>query len=88
MSTLETPDYAQCLVHVAAGAEGVRKSYLIECLSSLITGKLASENVLIRVAPTGLAALNIMGTTLHLAFSLPIERFGSANYIALGPRKL
>jgi hypothetical protein len=63
--TLETPDYAQYLAHVAAGAEGVGKSYLIECLSSLIKG-----------------------TTLHLAFSIPIERFGSANYIALGPRKL
>jgi hypothetical protein len=84
---LNTPNSPQFFGHVA-GAGGVGKSYLIECLSSLITNSLSYDNVLIRAAPTGLAALNIKGTTLHRAFSLPIEKFGSANYLALGSRKL
>ena len=50
---------------VVYGTAGTGKSYLINCLKLLLQHKL-------RVcAPTGVAAYNTDGTTLHSLFSLP-----------------
>jgi len=50
---------------VVCGTAGTGKSYLINCLKLLLQNKLRI------CAPTGVAAYNIDGTTLHSLFSLP-----------------
>ena len=52
---------------VVCGTAGTGEPYLINCLKLLLQHKL-------RVcAPTGVAAYNIDGTTLHSLFSLPTK---------------
>ena len=61
------------------GGAGVGKSHLVRCIYTEATRILAktSENpdsiVVLKVAPTGVAAFNIQGLTIHSAFSLPLR---------------
>ena len=52
------------------------KSYLIDALTKALT-EIAAERgrkcPILRVAPTGIAAFNIHGSTLHQALSIPIR---------------
>ena len=57
----------QPLTMVVSGTAGTGKSYLIQCL------KLLLKEQLIVAAPTGVAAFNVDGYTLHLLLSLPIK---------------
>ena len=50
---------------IVTGTAGTGKSYLIQCLRLLL------QNQVIVAAPTGVAAFNIDGQTLHSLFSLP-----------------
>lgn len=46
------------------------------------------ERALVKAAPTGVAARNIGGVTLHKAFSLGVEQHGVAQFFKLGGRTL
>jgi len=50
---------------IISGTAGTGKSYLIHCLRMLL------QNNLYVVAPTGVAAFNVDGSTLHSFLSLP-----------------
>ena len=50
---------------IISGTAGTGKSYLIHCIRLLFQDKVHT------VAPTGVAAFNIEGTTIHLLLSLP-----------------
>lgn len=52
---------------IVSGTAGTGKSYLIHCLRLLLQDKVCV------VAPTGVAAFNIDGTTLHSLLSLPTQ---------------
>jgi ATP-dependent DNA helicase PIF1 len=58
------------------GTAGTGKSYLIDAISKALT-EMALErgkrSPIMRVAPTGIAAFNIHGSTLHSALSLPVR---------------
>ena len=68
-----------------SGVGGTGKSFLIEALK-LLVGKIWSnkELTVIVAAPTGLAAFNVGGLTIHRLFQLPIEHEGkTAGYWSL-----
>lgn len=48
----------------------------------------SKERALVKAAPTGVAARNIGGVTLHKAFSLGVEQHGIAQFFKLGGRTL
>ena len=52
---------------IISGTAGTGKSYLIQCLKHLLTDHLCVA------APTGVAAFNVDGYTLHSLLSLPIR---------------
>jgi hypothetical protein len=64
----------QILLHVDGGG-GTGKSYMIKVLSSHLQ-RLAGNrpSPIWRVAPTGVASNQIMGTTLHSLLRLPVDR--------------
>ena len=53
------------------GTAGSGKSYLINCLRKTMTERYSSQAIEV-CAPTGTAAFNISGKTIHSAFSLPV----------------
>ena len=63
----------------ASGAGGTGKSYLIKTIHALVS-KIWNDNnksLLCAVtAPTGLAAFNVVGVTIHRLLQLPIEHEG------------
>ena len=52
---------------IVSGTAGTGKSYLISCLKSLL------QNRVVILAPTGVAAFNVHGTTLHSTLHLPTK---------------
>ena len=64
---------------------GTGKSFLIETVKSLVHDLWTSDDLTCAVAaPTGLAAFNVGGITIHRLFQLPIEHEGkTAGYWAL-----
>ena len=59
------------------GVEGTSKSFLIEAIKLLIAGIRPLDDVTCAIsAPTGLAAFNVGGITIHRLFQLPIEHEG------------
>ena len=88
------------------GTAGMGKSYLIDALTKALT-EMALERgrrcPISRVAPTGIAAFNIHGSTLHQALSIPVEgnpnltaqqllllqgRFKPINYVILDEKSM
>ena len=68
-----------------SGVGGTGKSFLIEAIK-LLVGKIwaIKELTVIVAAPTGLAAFNVGGLTIHRLFQLPIEHEGkTAGYWSL-----
>jgi len=72
----------QVFFNFVSGGAGVGKSMLISAItqtvmrnSSKIPGQNPSRIVVLLVAPTGVAAFNISGFTLHQAFFLPFSQF-------------
>ena len=60
-----------------AGSAGTGKTFVLnkyidECITN-------NKNVII-TAPTGIAALNLDGTTMHSAFSIPIPAYGHYDF--------
>ena len=61
-------DYASCeFTEILTGTAGTGKSYLINCLRLLLGDRLRVA------APTGVAAFNVSGHTLHSLLSLPTK---------------
>ena len=57
-----------------SGVGGTGKSFLIETIKALVNSLWSSDNLLCGIAaPTGLAAFNVGGVTLHRLFQLPVE---------------
>ena len=52
---------------IILGTAGTGKSYLVYCLRQLLNDKLCIA------APTGVAAFNVEGFTLHALFDLPVK---------------
>ena len=74
------------ILRFITGAGGTGKSYLLKLIRDrirLILDVSQTRSALILAAPTGVAARNINGTTLHRAFKLPVERGGIAKLRAL-----
>jgi ATP-dependent DNA helicase PIF1 len=69
------------------GTAGTGKSYLIDALTKALT-ELANGRgrncPMLRVAPTGIAAFNIHGSTLHQSLTIPIR----GNFNLTGPQLL
>ena len=63
----ESNDVSSPLRMIISGTAGTGKSYLIHCLRLLLRDKLRV------VAPTGVAAYNVDGSTLHSLFHLPTK---------------
>lgn len=57
--------------HFVSGVGGIGKSYLIKTIKAYVTNQL-NRNVAI-TAPTGIAAYNIQGMTIHRLLQLPVE---------------
>ena len=73
-----------------SGVGGSGKSFLISTISqwiSVVHGGESSVTVAV-TAPTGLAAYNIEGMTLHRLFMLPVEHGTTAKYNKLTPDSL
>ena len=68
-----------------SGVGGMGKSFLIETVKALVHDLWPSDDLTCAVAaPTGLAAFNVGGITIHRLFQLPNEREGkTAGYWAL-----
>ena len=66
-------DFEQLCMFVS-GVGGTGKSFLIEAVKALINELWPSEELACAISsPTGLAAFNVGGVTLHRLFQLPIE---------------
>ena len=66
-------DFAPLRLFVS-GVGGTGKSFLIEAVKALVNSLWTSEGLLCAVvAPTGLAAFNVGGITIHRLFQLPVE---------------
>ncbi|OXA37426.1 ATP-dependent DNA helicase pfh1 [Folsomia candida] len=83
------PSHGQFQLFIS-GAGGTGKSFLISLLSTLIRTKVGGPGLssLILAAPTGVAALNINGQTLHRAFHLAVESGSVPRYAPLGAQML
>jgi len=66
---------------IVSGQGGTGKSRVIDVLHRTVASKFSSNTVLVTVsAPTGLAAFNISGTTIHCTLCLPTEHGKPSNY--------
>jgi len=64
------------------GTAGTGKSFLISAITKTLNSFAAERGLgspIIRVAPTGIAAFNINGSTLHETFSIPTKCFSKLN---------
>jgi len=73
-----------------SGAGGTGKSRIINVLQRSVCNKLATKSTLAVVvtAPTGLAAFNISGSTIHRTFCLPVEHGKPADYKSMNAEQL
>ena len=63
-----------------SGQGGTGKSCVISVLHHIVSEQLSGSLPVVVAAPTGLAAFNIGGTTLHRMLSLPVEHGKPSNY--------
>jgi len=74
---------------IVSGQGGTGKSRVIDILSRLISAKVSDAHLpVVTAAPTGLAAFNIGGTTIHRLLSLPVEHGKPADYCRLQQEQL
>jgi hypothetical protein len=74
---------------VVSGQGGTGKSRVIHVINKIVTRRLSSNNLpVVLSAPTGLAAYNIGGTTIHRVLCLSIEHGKPADYSRLNPDQL
>ena len=71
------------------GGAGTGKSHLISVIKEHIErSHTGSQNACMLVAPTGVAAFNIGGLTIHYAFRLPVEHGNFTKYTKLSAERL
>lgn len=75
------------------GSAGTGKSYVIKVLKTMFewwstTNRHRSNEPVLLCAPTGVAAFNINGQTLHSALTMPVEKRGAAQEAGLTPNAL
>ena len=63
-----------------SGQGGTGKSRVISVLHHIVSEQLSGSLPVVVAAPTGLAAFNIGGTTLHRMLSLPVEHGKPSDY--------
>ena len=69
---------------IVSGEGGTGKSRVINVLHQMVTDRYASNALPVAVAaPTGMAAYNVGGTTIHRLLSLPVEHGKPADYARL-----
>jgi len=74
---------------IVSGQGGTGKSRVIDILNRIISQKMTEVSLpVVIAAPTGLAAFNIGGTTIHRVLSLPVEHGKPANYSRLQQEQL
>jgi len=78
------------LMLFGSGAGGTGKSRNIDVLQRLVCIKLVTKSTLAVVvtAPTGFAAFNISGSTIHRTFCLPVEHGKPADYKLVNAEQL
>ena len=82
----ERPKPLRLIIH---GGGGCGKSFLIKIIAEMIqrfSQSLFRQVVLL--APAGIAAHNIQGQTIHSALALPVEHYGSTEFLPLNPQRL
>uniref|UniRef100_A0A914WZ63 ATP-dependent DNA helicase n=1 Tax=Plectus sambesii TaxID=2011161 RepID=A0A914WZ63_9BILA len=62
------------IFHFISGLAGTGKSYLIECIADKLTQLFPDCCRVVIGAPTGVAAFNVNGETLHRLFKLPVHQ--------------
>ena len=77
-------------VHLlVSGQGGTGKSRVIDVVNRMVTREISSSNLpTVVTAPTGLAAFNVNGTTIHRVLPLPDEHGKPADYARLGQEQL
>jgi len=68
---------------IVSGQSGTGKSRVISILEQLVSKQLKCNGLSVQVvvvAPTGLAAFNIGGTTIHRLLCLPVEHGKPTDY--------
>lgn len=78
------PEDLEVLRHYVSGEGGTGKSFVIEAISRHVREVLGKQVAI--AAPTGVAAKNVNGTTLHRLLQLPVERDGAPKYKPLSNR--
>jgi len=74
---------------IVSGQGGTGKSRVIEVLNRLVTRDSGANSLPVVVAaPTGLAAVNVGGSTIHRVLSLPVEHGKPADYNRLNQEQL
>lgn len=74
-----------------SGVGGTGKSYLINTIKQYCRRELEEDEdspSVIVVAPTGIAAFNVNGSTIHRTFHIPVARSGAASYTPMSEDKL
>ena len=85
----ETNSFPEPLHLFITGGAGTGKSHLISVIKEHIErSHTGSQNACMLVAPTGVAAFNIGGLTIHYAFWLPVEHGNFTRYNKLSAEKL
>lgn len=77
---------AHVLRKFISGVGGTGKSFLINVIRKYVLEKL--EQQVIVAGPTGIAARNVNGLTIHRLLSLPVEHGGIPKYVELNDAKL
>ena len=71
------------------GGAGTGKSHVISVIKEhLERAHIGAGNACVLMVPTGVAAFNIGGLTIHRALNLPVEHGNSTTYRNLGAEKL
>ena len=71
-----------------SGPGGTGKSYIITVIKEYIHRIYGTNKATMTTAPTGVAAFNIQGITLHRALCLPVQHRSTSKYMQLSAEKL
>jgi len=78
----------KCINMVVSGEGGTSKTRVIHVIDQLISSKHSKTMPVVVADPTGLAAFNVRGTTIHHTLSLPIEHGKPSDYRRLAVDEL
>ena len=73
---------------IVQGKAGTGKSTLIHHMVSIVNKEFQEKNTIIIGAPTGSAALNISGSTIHSLFKIPVKEVGYTPLSDMAKKKL